>query len=116
MPDGGLPFDLRKLAEPSQAETEAGIRRQNAEPVNAVFRVNGEIVATMQSSGTTFFSNSVVFPHDRELSFEDVETALHRRYGSGLQVENYPGGNGPAYGAILAEVYGGKGHLVDTRA
>ncbi|MBS1159068.1 MAG: hypothetical protein H6R15_1487 [Proteobacteria bacterium] len=116
MLDGGLPFDIRTLADPTQAELDAQIRRQNAEPVRAVFRVNGEVVATMQSLGTTFFSNSVNFPHDRELSFSDVETALRRRYGSALQVESYSGGNGPTQGAILAEVYGGKGYLVNTQA
>lgn len=114
--DSALPFDIRKLAEPNQAESDAQIRRQNAEPVKAVFRVNGEVVATMQPSGTTFFSNSVSFPHDRELSTTDVESALRRRYGSALQVESYPGGNGPALGVILAEVYGGKGYLANTQA
>lgn len=114
--DGGLPFDIRTLAEPTQAETDAQIRRQNAEPVKAVFRVNGQVVASMQSFGTTFFSNSVSFPHDRELSAADVETALRSRYGNAVQVETYAGRNGPAYGTILAEVYGGKGYLVNTQA
>ena len=114
--DGELPFDILALATPNQAESDAQIRRQNAEPVKAVFRVNGEVVAAIRASGATFFSNSVIFPHDRGLSVEDVETALRRRYGSALQVESYSGGNGPAFGVILADVYGGKGHLVNTQA
>ena len=120
-PDSRVELDsrliaMRTLAEPTQAETDAQIRRQNAEPVKAVFRVNGQVVASMQSFGTTFFSNSVSFPHDRELSAADVETALRSRYGNAVQVETYAGRNGPAYGTILAEVYGGKGYLVNTQA
>lgn len=106
---------LQALATPNQAELDAQRRRQDAEPVKAVFRVNGQVVAAMWSSGTIFFSNTVDFPKERELSVSDVETALHRRYGNALQVENYSVGNGPAFGLILAEAYGAKGYLVNTQ-
>ncbi|MFA6012325.1 MAG: hypothetical protein WC799_20215 [Desulfobacteraceae bacterium] len=100
----------------TQAELDAQVRRQNAEPVKAVFRINGEVVAAMQSYGTTFFSNAIALPDEGALSVDSVEAALRKRYGSALQVESYPGGNGPTFGMIFAEVYGGKGHLVNTQA
>ncbi|MDX9994597.1 MAG: hypothetical protein RBS28_04665 [Rhodocyclaceae bacterium] len=102
--------------EPSQAETDAQIRRQNAEPVTAVFRVHGTIVATKQNSSTFFPSNAGAVTDGRASNVNTLEAALRQRYGAALQVEHYPAGSGPAFGSILAEVYGGKGHLVDTRA
>lgn len=99
----------------TQAELEMQIRRQNAEPAKAVFRVNGEVVAATQSYGTTFFSSAVALPDGMAANVDSVEAALRTRYGSALQVESYPRGNGPAFGTILAEVFGGKGHLVNTQ-
>lgn len=104
------------VAEPSQAEIDAQIRRQNAEPVTAVFRVDGQIVAAMQNSGTFFPSNAGAVTDGRALDATALEAALRQRHGNALRVERYPAGSGPAFGAILAEVYGGKGYLVDTRA
>lgn len=104
------------VGEPSQAEIDAQIRRQNAEPATAVFRVNGQVVAAMRDSGTFFPSNAGAVTDGRALDANSLEAILRQRHGDALQVERYPAGNGPAFGAILAEVYGGKGYLVDTRA
>ncbi|WP_296749713.1 hypothetical protein [Thiobacillus sp.] len=104
------------VAEPSQAEIDAQIRRQNAEPTTAVFRVNGQIVAAMRNSGTFFPSSAGAVTDGRALDANALEAALRQRHGNALRVERYPAGTGPAFGAILAEVYGGKGYLVDTRA
>lgn len=105
----------RIVGEPSQAEIDAHLRRQNAEPVTSVFRVGGAIVATMQDSGTFFPSNAGAVTDGRASDATTLEAALRLRHGNALQVEHYPAGSGPAFGAILAEVYDGMGHLIDTR-
>lgn len=104
------------IDEPSQAETDAGIRRQNAEPTTAVFRVNGKIVTAMTNSHTFFPSNAGAVTDGRAQNVTTLEAVLRERYGDALQVERYSAGNGPAFGTILAEVYGGKGYMVNTRA
>lgn len=104
------------IGEPSQAEIDAQIRRQNAEPATAVFRVNGAIVAAMNNSGTFFPSNAGAVTDGRARDVTTLEAVLRQRYGDALQVERYPAESGPAFGTILAEVYGGKGYMVNTHA
>lgn len=65
----------------------------------------------MRASGTTIFSNADAPMSDRAPTLESMTEALRKRYGDALQVERYASGAGPAYGSILAEVYGGKGNL-----
>lgn len=105
----------RIIGEPSQTEIDARIRQQNAEPATAVFRVDGKIVATMRDSGTFFPSNAGAVTDGRALDATSLEAVLRQHHGNTLQVEHYPAGSGPAFGAILAEVHGGKGYLIDTR-
>lgn len=102
--------------EPSAAETQAHIARQNAEPVSAVFRANGKVVAVMRGSGGTMFVSNAGAPPTRELSLDDVASRLAQRYGAALSVERYAPGAGPAYGRIMDEIYGTRSSLLDIRA
>ncbi len=102
--------------EPTAAETQAQIARQNAEPVGAVFRANGKVVAVMTGSGFTMFVSNAGAPPTRELSVDDVASRLAQRYGAALSVERYAPGAGPAYGRIVDEIYGTRSSLLDIRA
>lgn len=102
--------------EPTAAETQAHIARQNAEPVSAVFRANDKVVAVMRGSGGTMFVSNAGAPITRELSVDDVASRLAQRYGATLSVERYAPGAGPAYGRIMDEIYGTRSSLLDVRA
>jgi hypothetical protein len=103
--------------EPTAAETQAQIARQNAEPVGAVFHANGKVVAVMTGTGGAMFVSNADAPRTTgELNVDGIASSLAQRYGATLSVERYAPGAGPAYGRIMDEIYGTRSSLVDIRA
>ena len=120
-----VPFEEmpQLLPEPTQAELDAQLAKQNQIKVHAVFQVNGKIIGNVLENGWTEFQKNADAPHDstiwdnatkRGLSgagaadylTEKITAHLRQRY-PGLQVITFDSASAPTSGEYHERVLSG---------
>ena len=84
------------------------LQQGNRKDTDVIFRVDGNIIASLSESGAGEMTNSVAqVLRDVAPNLVSIEQALKSKYGDKLQVEKFPQGEGPSQ-AELFEMRNGR--------
>jgi len=84
------------------------LQQGNRKDTDVIFRLDGNIIASLSESGAGEMTNSVAQAlRDVPSNLASIERALKSKYGDSLQVETFPQGGGPSQ-AELFEMRNGR--------